>query len=148
MRIQIGKELKTLEEMIEKKLNAAANRTTRLSAEEFLYEKSEFDPIGRNLEIEIRDGRQRREKEMERRQAETNLGRKVFEYKENDLIFKRNFSSDKIDKKWLGPFKIEKVFENYLIINEGSKSCRQNIKNVRPYFEKCGEKQDEVRSPT
>lgn len=51
-------------------------------------------------------------------------------------MFLKNFSPDKIEPIWNGPYKITEVDKNgnYVIIQENLKRTKQNIKNIRPLF--------------
>ncbi len=58
-----------------------------------------------------------------------------YQYKINDKVFKRNFSPDKLENKWKGPFKLTKILQqNVVEIQENKKLTTQNIKNLKPYF--------------
>lgn len=63
----------------------------------------------------------------------------------NQFVFLKNQSQDKADAKWKGPFKIIKVnSNNNITIEEGNKFTKQNIKNIKPYFNTLWEGQDVV----
>ncbi|KAG0436330.1 hypothetical protein DMUE_4275 [Dictyocoela muelleri] len=62
------------------------------------------------------------------------LPKKHIKYQIGDLIYKRNISPDKVDKKWNGPFRIVKLSKNngnvYIKIRD--KLTKISKKNIRP----------------
>ncbi|KAG0441423.1 hypothetical protein DMUE_1065 [Dictyocoela muelleri] len=59
--------------------------------------------------------------------------RKNVTYNEGDMIYLKNFSTDKVQSKWLGPYKVVRLSnsKNNIYINKGNKVIRASIKHVR-----------------
>jgi transposase InsO family protein len=134
-RICKGFSLKELKEKICTHLNYSTNRTTKYSPFEIIYKHSPFDILRRKLQNVQEEQCSRTNASIEREVARRNKNRVKHLYITNDLVYKKNFSPDKLDDKWLGPFKILNVInENMVEIQEVGKSTLQNVKNLKPDF--------------
>lgn len=132
-----GLTLKELRERIHIRLNYNKNRTTNASPFEILFNKNIFT----NKKLEIIESNQKI-REIVKIQSinNQNINNKKrirnFKFKIHQKVFKRNFSPDKVEPIWNGPFEIIELDkdENYVIIKEKTKITKQNIKNIRPCF--------------
>lgn len=109
LRIYKGTTIKNLIDKIEAYHNLTKNRITGYSPYELLYKKSIFGETKYDDEIyeqQFNKTLLNIKKEIERR----NVNRKKHQYKIGDLVFKKkNHQQDKVEPKWLGPYKIIKV---------------------------------------
>ena len=61
-----------------------------------------------------------------------NKQRKDYQHKIGELVFKKNYSQDKVEDKYLGPFQITKIKNDKIFLNEGNKTTVNNVKNIKP----------------
>lgn len=122
-----------MKEKIETRLNFTYHRNLRYSPYEIIYKNSPFENINIRDNIDYQKIIKYTRQSITKNENETNAERKTHQYLENQYIYKRNHSPDKLDPKWKGPYRIHhKVNNNQFIIEENGKHTKQNIKNIRP----------------
>ncbi|KAG0442500.1 hypothetical protein DMUE_0231 [Dictyocoela muelleri] len=100
-----------------------------------IFKYSPFDIFKRNLQNQISKAKEKEIANSLNENLIRNKKRIKHRYKIGDLVFKKTTNPDKIEDKWHGPFKIEKIInENMFLIDKIKRSTYQNIKNIRPYF--------------
>jgi transposase InsO family protein len=136
IRITRGESLARLEQNIYKRLNLVTNRTTGKTPYELWY-KQDILGIKTNLNFDWKSLNEKSLKATKLNERKRNKKRICYEFKIGNLVFKKNHSPDKGDDIWLGPFKILDVDlnGNWIKIDEGTKTSKQNVKNVRPIKE-------------
>ncbi|KAG0439135.1 Transposon Tf2-9 polyprotein, partial [Dictyocoela muelleri] len=135
LRMNKGKSLKDIVKKIEVHLNLTHHTILNASPLEFINKFSVFDPLARDLSnnlagVKIRE-KNKKESEMKRK----NKLRCEIKLNVGDKVLRRNVVQDKILDRYLGPFEVIKVSEDYgnVWIMEGKRLVRHNVKNLKPY---------------
>ena len=129
-----GTHLTTLKNKISQKLNYNKNRNLGLSPAEIKFQTSAFSLSPQQKTISITQVKTRTEENILRTNREDNRKRRVIEYNVGDQVIRKNFKQGKLETKWLGPFQVHSVIDaNRIELQEYSKRCIHNIKNIRPF---------------
>ncbi|KAG0441243.1 Retrovirus-related Pol polyprotein from transposon [Dictyocoela muelleri] len=110
LRLTRGKSIKEVEHSIWKRINMTANTTTGYCPYEIFEDKPIFKNANEFLKVDkskIINGIARKMCQYANKKPN-----KIIKYKEGDKILKRNFSPDKIAKRWKGPYEIIKLSKN------------------------------------
>jgi len=136
LRIYKGESLNRIKEKIETRINMTNNKTLGCTPHEIVFKASPYTSLPLQRSIDIKDIKEKIRTCVKRSENNTNTRRRSHIYHEGDRVYKRNFSPDKIDPKWKGPYQITKIHgDNNVWIHENNKLTKQNIKNLRPCFE-------------
>lgn len=103
LRIYRGQSIQSLKEKIETRLNFTYNRNLRYSPYEIIYKNSPFENINIRDNINYQKIINYTRQNITKNENKTNAERKTHQYLENQYIYKRKHSPDKLDPKWKGP---------------------------------------------
>ncbi|KAG0436051.1 Retrovirus-related Pol polyprotein from transposon opus, partial [Dictyocoela muelleri] len=135
LRLTRGESIKKLKEKIWIRLNLLNNRNLGYSPYEIYHNSSIFQ----NNKIEIKINNEILKRKLGKIQKEnikkSNEKRIKVKYSEGQDILLKNFSQDKVIKKWNGPYKFIRIKngENSAVIDKGNKKVTVSIKNIRPF---------------
>ncbi len=100
---------------------------------EVLYKKNPFNTF---VNVNIKKGEISRRKKVQSTKDLKRISKNRIEhlYRPGDTIYVKSPSHDKLDPRWLGPYRIKSVNhrKNYVIITRHRKLYRINFKRIRP----------------
>lgn len=134
LRLSRGTDLKTLKNNILRRINCTCNKTLGFSPIEIFSRLSIFKNQKSRIIIKDSEIKNKLKLSCDKNNEKVKNARIKVNYKEGDLVYVKNNSQDKVDKKWLGPFKVKRnsKSKNNIFIEERNKIWRVSIKNCRP----------------
>ncbi|KAG0442507.1 hypothetical protein DMUE_0224 [Dictyocoela muelleri] len=88
------------------------------SPNEIVFFYSELDPLKRKINYDLNEVIKKSDINKQKSVKNSNKNKKTHSFKIGDLIFIKNESHSKEDKKWIGPFSISKLGSNFVYVNE------------------------------
>ena len=137
LRIYKGGDINNLVEMIELNLNGTYHQTLKATPYEVAGIKNKKLTYLNNKKINIQNIKNNIIESANKSNIKINKNRIKYFYKIDDMIYTKNIIRNKLDEKWLGPFKIIKIGknENTFKIDMIDKVRWTNLKQIRPSFE-------------
>jgi hypothetical protein len=128
--------LSALANNIKRRLNLNVNRMTGKSPYELMFEKDVFGISTKPKVVNWEELKSKMLINIKKSEDKRNKKRNEWKLKIGDSILKLNHSPDKAEDIWQGPFEIVDVDceGNWVVIDQGNKKSKQNVKNVRPFF--------------
>ncbi|KAG0420194.1 hypothetical protein EQH57_0261 [Dictyocoela roeselum] len=135
LRIQRGNTLTQLKRAIWNRLNLCHNRVLEQSPVEIFLGRSIFENVSYKKSPDIDKLKNKIKKELTVNMKIKNTKRIFTKYNIADKILIKNFSPDKVEPKWLGPYEIlgYSRSRNNVIINKNNKRVKIPIKNTKPF---------------
>ncbi|KAG0435690.1 Transposon Tf2-9 polyprotein, partial [Dictyocoela muelleri] len=136
LRIYKGEPLTKIIERIEVNINFSYHSILKASPIEMLNGYSFFDPFKRNLRKKLIKNKADEKIFKENEIIKKNKKRIDIKIKKDDLVLRRNLVQDKIQDRYVGPFKVVRVDESIgnVWVDEGRRVIRHNVKNIKPFF--------------
>lgn len=124
LRINRNSKLSKINDEIETRINYCVNRTTGFAP--FKIFNTKVHDACNISERDYNDIKKKIEERILEEQNRRNRKRKEFDFKMGMSVLKRNFSQDKVDPLWLGPYKIVAVdcHKNWVILDQDSNHSR------------------------
>lgn len=139
-RLSASESFEKLKQNICIRLNYNNNRTTGYSPYEIIFKRSPFTMKKLCDENFTKKIYKKINNEIENNAIKRNKKRISYVFKKGELIFRKNFSPDKCEVKWKGPFEIIEIDRqgNNVLVKEKFKITKQNVKNIRPFLGEGG----------
>ncbi|KAG0437214.1 Pro-Pol polyprotein [Dictyocoela muelleri] len=134
LKLSRGKGIEKIKEYIWKRLNLLQNRNLGYSPYEIYYVKSIFMNYKKEIKVDNEIIINKQMKTQRNNNKKDNEKRIKVKYNPGDYVFTKNFSHEKVNKRWNGPYKVIKVNEggNTLVLDKGNKRFTASIKNTKP----------------
>lgn len=133
LRLGRNKTFTEIRKDIEIRLNYTYHSCIKLNPYEFMHNKSAFQGLTKLPNIDKRIIQQNESQNKTKNERNTNKKRIKHVYRINDMVYKKNVTPDKLERRWNGPYKILNIHdENTVEIEENNKTSIQNIKNLLP----------------
>ncbi|KAG0435913.1 hypothetical protein DMUE_4481 [Dictyocoela muelleri] len=96
---------------------------------------SVFDILNRDLTSKFNTAKEQEKIKKETEIKNKNKKRKEIRFNIGDKVLRKNVVQDKMLDRYLGPFEVVKVSEDWgnVWIKEGRRVVRHNAKNLKPY---------------
>lgn len=136
LRINKGNPLAEVIKKIEVHLNFTHHSILNASPMEVISKRSVFDILQKDISRELNECKAREKIKKEKELKIKNSKRKEIRFRVGDKVLRKNVVNDKILDRYLGPFEVVKVSENYgnVWIKEGKRIKRHNVKNLKHYM--------------
>ncbi|KAG0420345.1 hypothetical protein EQH57_0190 [Dictyocoela roeselum] len=134
LRLNREASLKKLENAIWDRLNLCYNRVIRHSPAEVFLNLPTFENLKPFNKIKPKNLKKRIRSSISKNLNYKNRKRIFKKYSVGEMIFVKNFSNDKVDTKWFGPFEVMGYSkgENNVIIKKINKTVKVPVKITRP----------------
>ncbi len=107
---------------------------TGYSPHEIIYGMSRFDPLKRNLLVDLEAIKTASDKSKAESLKHANKTRKFMEYQKGQKVYKHNELRTKLGSNWIGPFTIVSIGNNGTMeIENDTKVIKVNTRKVRPF---------------
>ncbi|KAG0435944.1 hypothetical protein DMUE_4461 [Dictyocoela muelleri] len=130
-----GYSLKKAVKKVEIHFNFTHHTILNASPMELINGYSVFDILNRDISSKFSEAKKQEKIKKDKEIKNKNKKRKEIRFNVGDNVLRKNIVQDKLLDRYIGPFKVMKVSEDYGIvwIKEGKRIVRHNAKNLKPY---------------
>ncbi|KAG0435655.1 Transposon Tf2-9 polyprotein [Dictyocoela muelleri] len=133
LRLSRGATFSELKRCIWRRLNLNVNISTGYPPYEVFYKKPIFNNVPNDIKINESEIVNKNKMNTKKTNELIKRKRKPITYVRGDYVYLRNFSADKVEPKWLGPYQVIRISSggNNVYIDKGNKISRASINNIR-----------------